>query len=278
MASIDNAIYDRIAAAWWSDESFMALLRNSVNPPRFEYFREILAQRFGKTPPLLSVLDVGCGGGLLSERFAAIGCAVTGIDRSLPTLAAARDHARSMSLAISYQAGDAAALPFNAAQFDVVCCCDVLEHVDDFDSVIAEIARVIKPGGVFFFDTINRTWRSKLIAIKLAQDWAPTRLIPRNLHVWEKFIRPRELAASLERHGLLTHEFAGLSPAVNPLKALVSLVRLKLGWINFGQMGNSFVLAKSKDLSLSYMGFAARSAPAAISDVIPEAEARACTS
>ena len=263
MATIDNAIYDRIPAAWWSDESFMALLRNSVNPPRFEYFHEVLVRRFARTPSSLSVLDVGCGGGLLSERFAGIGCSVTGIDRSLPTLAAARDHARSMELAIRYQAADAAALPFDAEQFDVVCCCDVLEHVDDVDGVIAEIARVMKPGGVFFFDTINRTWRSKLIAIKLAQDWAPTRMVPRNLHVWEKFIRPRELAASLARYGLPAHEFAGLSPAVNPFKAIASLARLKLDLINFGQMGNTVVLAKSKDLSLSYMGFAARSAPVA---------------
>jgi 2-polyprenyl-6-hydroxyphenyl methylase / 3-demethylubiquinone-9 3-methyltransferase len=263
MATVDNTIYDRIPAAWWSDESFMALLRNSVNPPRFEYFRDVLIGRFARTPSSLSVLDVGCGGGLLSERFAAIGCSVTGIDRSLPTLAAARNHARSMGLAITYRTGDAAALPFDAAQFDVVCCCDVLEHVDDMDGVIGEIARVMKPGGVFFFDTINRTWRSKLIAIKLAQDWAPTRLIPRNLHVWEKFVRPRELAASLERHGLAAHEFAGLSPTVNPFKAFASLVRLKLGRITFGQLGNTVLLAKSKDLSLSYMGFAVRSAPAA---------------
>ena len=262
MATIDNAIYDRIAAAWWSDDSFMALLRNAVNPPRFEYFREVLVQRFGRAPSSLSVLDVGCGGGLLSERFAALGCTVTGIDRSLPTLAAARDHALSMGLAIRYQSGDARALPFDAAQFDVVCCCDVLEHVDEVDRVVAEIARVMKPGGVFFFDTINRTWRSKLLAIKLAQDWAPTRVVPRNVHVWEQFIRPQELTASLERHGLPAHEFAGLSLAVNPFKALASLVRLKLGRISFGQMGNTVVLVKSKDLSLSYMGFAARSAPA----------------
>ena len=145
----------------------------------------------------------------------------------------------------------------------MVCCCDVLEHVDEADRVVAEIARVMKPGGVFFFDTINRTWRSKLLAIKLAQDWALTRVVPRNVHVWEKFIRPQELAASLERHGLPAHEFAGLSPRMNPFKALASLVRLKLGRISFGQMGHNFVLAKSSDLSLSYMGYAARSAPAA---------------
>ena len=180
MQAIDNAIYDRISADWWSDDSFMALLRNAVNPPRFAYFRDALVQRFGRVPSSLSVLDVGCGGGLLAERFAAIGCTVTGVDRSLPTLGAAREHALSAGLDIRYLEGDAAALPFEAAQFDVVCCCDVLEHVDDVDLVVGEIARVMTPEGILFFDTINRTWRSKLLAIKLAQDWLPTRLVPRS--------------------------------------------------------------------------------------------------
>lgn len=259
MPTIDNAIYDRIPTAWWSDDSFMALLRNAVNPPRFAYFHDILVQRFGRPPAALSVLDVGCGGGLLAERFAAVGCTVTGIDRSLPTLDAARAHAQATGLDIRYLQGDAQALPFDAAQFDVVCCCDVLEHVDDVDHVVSEIARVLRPGGVFFFDTINRTWRSKLLAIKLAQDWAPTRVVPRNVHVWHQFIRPSELATSMQRHGMAEHEFAGLSPA-NPLAAVAALVRLKLGRISFGEMGHALVLAKSGDLSLSYMGFATRDA------------------
>jgi 2-polyprenyl-6-hydroxyphenyl methylase / 3-demethylubiquinone-9 3-methyltransferase len=259
MQTIDNAIYDRIPTSWWSDDSFMALLRNAVNPPRFAYFRKALEQ-LERPLQTLSVLDVGCGGGLLAERFAAIGCSVTGVDRSLPTLAAARQHAQSAGLDIRYQEGDAQALPFDAAQFDVVCCCDVLEHVDDVARVIGEIARVMKPSGIFFFDTINRTWHSKLLAIKLAQDWAPTRFVPRNLHVWEQFIRPQELAAALARHGMPTHEFVGLSPPMNPFKVAASLVQLKLGRISFGDAGDALLLAKSNDLSLSYMGFASKSA------------------
>lgn len=254
MTSVDNTIYDRIPEAWWSDDSFMALLRNAVNPPRFEYFKEVLARQFGAAHASLSVLDVGCGGGLLAERFASLGCRVTGVDLSLPTLAAAREHARSAGLSIRYETGDAAALPFDPAEFDVVCCCDVLEHVEDVDRVIAQIGRVMAPGGVFFFDTINRTWRSWLFAIKVAQDW--TRMVPRNVHVWERFIRPQELSSSLERHGLSVCDLVGLSPALTPLRALVSFSRLKLGRINFGQMGRAFMLSRSADLSLSYMGYA----------------------
>jgi 2-polyprenyl-6-hydroxyphenyl methylase/3-demethylubiquinone-9 3-methyltransferase len=256
MPSIDNTIYDHVHATWWDQDGFMALLRTSVNPPRFAYFRAVLSERLGLDPRGLRVLDVGCGGGLLSEEFAALGCAVTGVDRSLPSLAAAREHAGRSGLNIDYRQASAEALPFDAAQFDVVCCCDVLEHVDDPDAVVAQIARVLKPGGVFVFDTINRTFMSKLVAIKLAQDWRLTRLIPRDVHVWDKFIRPHELAASMNRHGLREHEFAGLSPAINPLTALNALVRNKLGRMSFAELGSKLKLKRSDDLSISYMGFA----------------------
>ena len=185
----------------------------------------------------------------------ALGCTVTGVDRSLPTLAAAREHAAATGLKIDYRESSGEALPFAAAQFDIVCCCDVLEHVDDVDAVLGEIARVLKPGGVFFFDTINRTLRSRLVAIKLAQDWPLTRFMPRDVHVWEKFIRPAELATQLERHGLGQHAFAGLSPA-RPLRAIIPFLRHKLGRIGFAELGEHIRLAESRDFSISYMGHA----------------------
>ncbi len=258
MPTIDNAIYDHIPATWWEQDGFMALLRTSVNPPRFDYFRGVLIDRLRLDPRALRVLDVGCGGGLLSEAFAALGCRVTGIDRSAPTLGAARAHAVTSGLDIAYLEASAESLPFDAQQFDVVCCCDVLEHVDDLDKVVAEIARVLEPGGVFFFDTINRTLRSKLVAIKLAQDWRLTRLIPRDVHVWEQFVRPDELAALLELHGVPSCEAVGLSPAVNPLKALSALVQNKLGRMSFADLGARLKLKQSTDLSIAYMGFAVR--------------------
>lgn len=264
MNAIDNAIYDRIPGSWWSDESFMALLRHAVNPPRFRYFRDVLA-RIGRDPAGLAVLDVGCGGGLLAEEFAALGCRVTGVDQSVPTLDAARAHAAHGGFDIGYVEGDAARLPFAGGQFDVVCCCDVLEHVDDVGRVLADIARVLRPGGVFFFDTINRTWRSKLLAIKLAQDWWPTRIVPRNVHVWEKFIRPRELSSHLSACGMPAAEFAGLSLSANPAAVLVAFLRLKLSRGSYAALGSALQLAASDDLSLSYMGYAV-------------AEERPCTS
>lgn len=259
MSSIDNTIYDHIPETWWNEDGFMALLRTSVNPPRFAYFRNILLERLRLDPGTLQLLDVGCGGGLLSEPFAALGCEVIGVDRSLPTLNAARTHALQSGLTIDYQQASAEALPFACDRFDVVCCCDVLEHVDDLGRVVGEIARVLKPGGVFLFDTINRTLTSKLVAIKMAQDWRLTRLIPRDVHVWDKFIRPDELRVLLEKSGMPVCEFAGLSPALNPFTALSALVQTKLGRMRFAELGARLKLKAGKDLSISYMGFALRS-------------------
>jgi 2-polyprenyl-6-hydroxyphenyl methylase/3-demethylubiquinone-9 3-methyltransferase len=256
--TIDNDIYDRIPNSWWDDDNFMALLRNAINPPRFLYFKEALVQRLAISPTNLKVLDVGCGGGLLAEEFAKLGCDVTGIDRSLPTLATARAHAKSHGLSIRYLPGNANSLPFDTGTFDVVYCCDVLEHVEDVSAVIAEISRVLKRGGVFFFDTINRTLLSKVVAIKAAQEWKLTRFVPRNVHVWDKFIRPAELAAILCKNSLQNSEFAGLSPRGNPLSILTAFLKLKFGRLNFAQFGNAITLAKSRDTSISYMGFAVR--------------------
>ena len=257
---VDNEIYDRVHATWWEEDGFMALLRTSVNPGRSAYFRHVLQASLQRAPDGLQLLDVGCGGGLLAEEFARMGFRVTGLDRSTPTLDAARTHAAGNGLEIDYLRGEADSLPFEAKRFDVVSCCDVLEHVDDPERVLGEIARVLKPGGVFLFDTINRTLRSKLVAIKLAQDWRPTRFIPRDVHVWEKFITPAELSDYMRAQRLWTCEMVGLSPPRNPLPALGAFVRHKLGSLSFAELGARLRLERSRDLSISYMGFALASA------------------
>jgi 2-polyprenyl-6-hydroxyphenyl methylase/3-demethylubiquinone-9 3-methyltransferase len=169
MEKIDNAIYDRIAETWWDENSMIHILRTAINPARFGYFGKIWKER-GLKPSELSLLDVGCGGGFLSEEFAKSGFCVTGVDSSAATLQTAQNHAEQAKLDIKYVNGRAEALPFDDATFDVVTCCDVLEHVSDLDVVVKEIARVLKPGGIFFYDTINRTPLSKFVMIKLFQD------------------------------------------------------------------------------------------------------------
>lgn len=258
MDVIDNQIYDKVSNTWWDEDGFMAILRTAVNPPRFNYFQKILFSQPQLNLQGLRVLDIGCGGGLLSEKFAALGCSVTGVDQSVPSLSAAKAHAQAMELDIEYLQGSAEHLSFPDHHFDIICCCDVLEHLDSVDVVIQELSRVLKPGGIFFFDTINRTPASKLFAIKIAQDCSLTRFIPRNVHVWEKFIRPHELERSLRQHGFPQTSFVGLAPGANPFPALIALVRRKLGNISFAEFGNKIQLQESKNLAIAYMGFSVR--------------------
>src|SRR3954454_10383970 len=124
-----------------------------------------------------------------------------GVDPSEESLAAARMHAAGQGLAIGYQCALGEALPFRDASFDVVYCCDVLEHVNEVRRVIAETARVLRPGGIYLYDTINRTLQSRLIVIKLLQEWRWTALMPLRLHDWKMFIRPAELQRALVLHG-----------------------------------------------------------------------------
>ncbi len=255
---IDNEIYDDISDTWWEQDGFMALLRTSINPPRFRYFNNVLVNQQQRNPQDLQVLDVGCGGGLLSEEFAKIGCQVTGVDQSKQSLVAARAHAQKSGLDIEYIESTGEALPFDDAQFDIVCCCDVLEHVDDIHVIITQISRVLKPGGIFFFDTINRTLKSNIAAIKVAQDWWPTRFIPQNVHVWDKFIKPHELAACLKQYHFASYQMTGLAPAKNPICGLSAILQKKLGLIDFQTLGNTLMLEESKDMDVSYMGYAIR--------------------
>src|SRR5688572_17990692 len=142
---------------WWDECQPLSALLTMMNPGRFEYFRAILTERLHRAPRGKTALDIGCGGGLLAEEFARLGCVVTGIDPAESALETARAHAARSRLAIDYRHGTGEELPLTNASFDIAYSCDVLEHVSDVDLVIAEIARVLKPGGVFFFDTINRT-------------------------------------------------------------------------------------------------------------------------
>ncbi len=253
---VDNQLYDDMAGSWWDEAGCLHILQ-SFSPVRFGYIRRVLDElridsRGRRT------LDIGCGGGLLSEELARLGCSVTGIDPSEKSLAAARAHAREAGLAIEYRAASGERMPFSDGSFEIACCCDVLEHVEDPPRVIAETARVLAPGGVFFFDTINRTWRSKLVVIKLFQEWRWTSFMPPDLHDWKKFIKPAELTALLEKSGLRPEGLTGFRPAGNPLRILRLLRSRKRGELTYAEAGRRFDLRPSQDTSLLYMGHATR--------------------
>lgn len=250
----DNTIYDRPGDLWWDDRGALAGLRTSLNPARVAYFRETLA-RLGIDPRGAAALDIGCGGGLASEEFARLGCRVTGVDQSEAALAVARAHAAAGELAITYHSGAGEAPPVPDGAFEIALCCDMLEHVADPRKVVAAIAQKLAPGGVFLFDTINRTWRSRALAIWLIQEWPLTRVVPSGLHAWTQFITPRELTAMLVASGLEPGAMVGLAPRVTPA-ALAELWRYKRGALTVGELGRRVPYHVSQDTALSYAGYA----------------------
>jgi 2-polyprenyl-6-hydroxyphenyl methylase/3-demethylubiquinone-9 3-methyltransferase len=255
---VDNNLYNTLADSWW-DESGMLSTLHGLNPARLRYLRRVLDEG-GIDPQGKKTLDVGCGGGLLSEELARMGCMVTGVDPSEKSLEAARAHARQEGLAIDYRRATGEALPFPDATFDLICCCDVLEHVDDLPRVISEISRVLRPGGVFLYDTINRTFRSWLVIIELFQELRWTSFMPPDLHDWRQFIKPEELTALLAGAGLASQGIAGLRPTVNPLQTLRILRARKRGRISYLEAIRRLDLQESRDLSISFIGWARKSA------------------
>jgi len=253
----DNEIYNQPGDLWWDEHQPLHAIRTALNPARMEYFTRVFAAR-GIDPAGKMTVDVGCGGGLLAEEVARLGATVVGIDPSRNSLATARAHAGAAGLAITYRAGSGEHLPLDDVSADIVYCVDVLEHVQDLDAVIRETARVLKPGGLYIYDTINRTRLSKLVVIKLAQDWAATACMPPNLHDWKQFITPAELRDILSRHNLYDHDIAGMSPSL-AVPALFRIVRqLKKGKISYAECGRQASFVLTKDLRISYIGHATK--------------------
>lgn len=252
---VDNHLYDTLADSWWDESGVLNSLRG-LNPVRFGYMRRILIDELGMDLQGKRTLDVGCGGGLLAEEFAHLGCAVTGIDPSGKSIESARDHARREGFAIEYRQGVGEDLPFPDGAFEIVYCCDTLEHVNDLGKVIREISRVLKPGGVFLYDTLNRTFESWLVMIKLFQEWDSTSLMPPDLHDWKMFIKPEELLAKLSENGLESRGQTGLKARANPIEAIRILRARKRGEISYFEAMRRLDLRENRDKNVLYAGYA----------------------
>jgi 2-polyprenyl-6-hydroxyphenyl methylase/3-demethylubiquinone-9 3-methyltransferase len=214
------AKFSALAAEWWNPEGKFAVLHR-FNPVRLAYVREQLTARFGRDPfaraPYhgLAILDIGCGGGLLSEPMARLGAAVTGIDPSDRNIGTARLHAAEHGLAIDYRVATAEALALEPVRFDVILNMEVIEHVNDPSAFVATCASLLKPGGFMVVSTINRTLASFGLAIIGAEyvlGW-----LPRGTHQWEKFITPEEMQEFFLNAGLRPVEQVGL--VYSPLSA-----------------------------------------------------------
>ena len=196
------ARFEAAASRWWDPQGEMRPL-HELNPVRLEY-----VERSGRLEGR-DVLDVGCGGGLLAEAIARKGARVTGLDMAADLLEVAQLHALETGVAVSYllESAEQHAVE-HAAQYDVVTCMEMLEHVPDPAQVIVALAALVRPGGHVFVSTINRTPRAYLRAVIGAE--YVLRLLPTGTHTYEKFIRPSELSAWARSAGLSTIDVAGL--------------------------------------------------------------------
>ena len=234
--AIDNQWYDDLGDRWWDPDGPVGLLRR-INPARFDYFKSVAGNLDGAR-----VLDVGCGGGILAESFAHEGAEVTGVDLSHPSLRAAARHSRSSNLRIDYVNSVGESLPFLDSSFDLIVSADFLEHASSLDWVIRECSRVLKPAGLFLYDTINRTLRSRIIAVWVLE--SVLRLIPKHTHDPNMFIKPAELHRIMSRYGIQNGETRGLGPKGSLFGVLLS--HIKKSKVEFGV---------TDDTAISYIGY-----------------------
>jgi 2-polyprenyl-6-hydroxyphenyl methylase/3-demethylubiquinone-9 3-methyltransferase len=204
---VNNAIYDELGERWYAAHDDPVALLRAESRLRNPWVTETIRRELGGGA---RVLDVGCGAGFLSNHLAQEGFEVTGLDASRASLDVAERH--DASGRASYLLGDARALPFPAASFDVVCAMDFLEHVEEPAAVVAEVSRVLKPGGVFFFHTFNRNPLAWLVIIK-GVEWF-VKNTPKHMHVLHLFIKPRELSRMCQFHDLRVAELHGSEPVV----------------------------------------------------------------
>lgn len=232
--------FSRLAAEWWNPAGKFRPL-HKFNPVRLAYIRDQVAARFGRDPhsarPFegLRFLDIGCGGGLLCEPMARLGATVVGADASETNIEVAKLHAASSGVDIDYRATTAEALAEAGEQFDVILNMEVVEHVADVDLFISACGQMVKPGGIMFVATINRTPKALALAIVGAE--YVLRWLPRGTHEYSKLVRPQELETALSQAGLTIIDRSGVT--YNPLSDRWS---------------------RSKDMDVNYMVLAERPA------------------
>ena len=223
---IDNEFYHH-DQSWHTQEDLATLHR--LNSARIPFFDNTFRQQLDLTPSRKGAfLEIGCGGGIVSVALAKLGYRMTAIDPATKALEQARSHARGHGVADKTVFQEATAYDLSAfpdSSFSGVVMADVLEHLLDLPTAMQQVRRVLKPGGVLVFDTINRTYRSYIGAIVLAQD--VFKLVPPNCHDWRLFIKPEELSFLLQSQGFLTDSslFRGMAPSVSqdPLHILSEL-------------------------------------------------------
>ena len=233
----ETAKFAAMAEEWWDPDGKFAPL-HKFNPLRLEFLRDRICTHFGRDPmankPLegLKLADIGCGGGLLSEPLSRLGATVSGIDAVDKNVQIAAAHAETVGVEIDYRCDTVEAMAARGEAYDVVLNMEVVEHVADVELFLGASAALVKPGGMMFLATLNRTLKAFGLAIVGAEyvmGW-----LPRGTHDWNKFVRPSELAAPLRRAGLEMTEIIGV--AYNPLTGKWSLAPKDLD-VNYMAVG-----------------------------------------
>ncbi len=215
-SSVDAREVEKFAALageWWSPDGKFAPLHR-LNPARLAFVRNVALRHFDRDAKALapfsglSLLDVGCGGGLVAEPLARQGFAVSGIDAAEENVAAAEAHARAMAAPPSYRCAAAEELADEDARFDVVLALEIVEHVVDRAEFLATCAELLKPNGLIVVATLNRTLKSLALA-KIGAEYV-LRWLPPGTHDWNKFVSPEELASELRDLGLAIAETRGI--------------------------------------------------------------------
>lgn len=205
--------FERLAGEWWDVKGKLRPL-HSQGPGRLKFIRDALVRHFGLPTadlrPLkgLRILDVGCGGGLVSEPLARLGAAVTGIDPTVDSIAVARRHAEGQGLSIDYRTASVEELEAQGLSFDAVTCMEVIEHVPDQAAFVRSLGRLVRPGGAVVMSTLNRTLKSYALAIVAAEyvlGW-----LPRGTHDWNRFVTTEELRRHLADAGFAAPELSGI--------------------------------------------------------------------
>lgn len=211
--SDEVAKFTAMAEAWWDPKGKFKPLHR-INPVRLGYIRENAIRQFGldgtKLRPLegLRILDIGCGGGLLCEPLTRLGATVVGIDASEKNVRIATLHAEQSGLEIDYRATTAEAVAAAGEQFDIVLSMEVIEHVDNVPLYVESCAELVRPGGVLFTATINRTPRAYALAVVGAE--RVLKWLPKGTHDFKKFLTPDEVATLARRNGLEVRETVGV--------------------------------------------------------------------